>query len=142
MVPRSCSCNKSGRRILNTLKWINRSGSIPGSATGKKRFPLQLYTRLPGFKYDFFLFWKGAHRNISPDPSPIHSISLCPRFRHYPQFTPAQHVYSLSQQRGTGSNTIFPQSEPIFGKFLDPPLGERYRFLLQLYTMQTARFRV
>ena len=142
MVPRSCSCNKSGRRILNTLKWINRSGSIPGSATGKKRFPLQLYTRLPGFKYDFFLFWKGAHRNISPRPLP-HSFNLAlPSIQALSSIHPAQHVYSLSQQRGTGSNTIFPQSEPIFGKFLDPPLGKRYRFLLQLYTMQTARFRV
>ena len=25
VIPSSCSCNKSGRRIMNTLKWINRT---------------------------------------------------------------------------------------------------------------------
>ena len=38
---------------------------------GNKRFLLQIYTRMHGFKYEFSkIFWGGAHRAPSPDPSP------------------------------------------------------------------------
>ena len=60
-----------------------------------------------------------------PLPRPFsHSISLRPPFVHRPQFTPTC-LFPL-HQRGTRSNNILiPQPEPIFGKFLDPPLGKR-----------------
>jgi hypothetical protein len=38
---------------------------------GKDKFSLELYTRLHCFKYEFSnIFWGGAHRAPSPDPSP------------------------------------------------------------------------
>ena len=46
-------------------------GLKSGPPLREVRFLLQLYSRLHGFKYEFSkVFWGGAHRSPSPDPSP------------------------------------------------------------------------
>ena len=56
-------------RLIRAQFW-----QIYGSATEnlKDKLSLQLYTRLHGFKYKFSkIFWGGAYRAPSPDPSPF-----------------------------------------------------------------------
>ena len=73
-------------RLIRAQFW-----QIHGSAIEnlKDRFSFQVYTRWQGFKYEFSkIFWRGAHRAPSPDPSPL-NLGLRPRFELRPQFSGA-----------------------------------------------------
>ena len=53
----------------------------------------QICTKMNDFKFDFSkIFWGGAHRAPSPDPSPRFFLGLRPRFGLRPQFSGASRL--------------------------------------------------